>query len=445
MNIFEIVDKLINNKKWEQLSKLISEMPAPEVADLLLKLDKKQRVIVFRIIPRHFAAEVFSYLESHERDELLLDLTDTETRELLSHLKPDDRTALFRELPGQVTQRLMNLLNPEDLEKAKQLLGYPEESIGRLMTPDYVAVRPEWTIGKALEHIRNIGRDSETINVIYITDNTWKLLDVLELRKFIIANPEQKVSEIMDYRFISIAAFEDQEKAVKLIQLYDLFALPVVDSNGVLLGIVTVDDVFDIAEEETTEDFQLTAAVKPLKTSYQHSSIWSLFTKRIGWLMMLILVNLISSGVISAFEETLSSAIALAFFIPLLIDSGGNAGAQSATLMVRAIATGDVKMSRWFFTILKELAIGAALGVTMGLASWLLGFVRGGVEIGFVVGLSMVSIIVVANLVGAILPFILTKLKMDPAVASSPLITTIVDGLGLLIYFTLATILIPLM
>ncbi|TYC06772.1 MAG: magnesium transporter [Kosmotoga sp.] len=444
MNIFEKVDKLINEKKWKQLSKLITEIPAPEVADLLLELDKKQRVIVFRIIPRQFAAEVFSYLEPYERDELLLDLTDNETRELLSNLKPDDRTALFRELPGQVTQRLMNLLNPEDLDEAKQLLGYPEESIGRLMTPDYVAVRPDWTIGKALEHIRTIGRDSETINVIYIVDQNWKLLDVLELRKFIIANPDQKVSEIMDYRYISIVAFEDQEDAVKLIQIYDLFALPVVDTNGILLGIVTVDDVFDVAEQETTEDFQLTAAVRPLKTSYHYSSIWSLFTKRIGWLMILVLVNLISSGVISAFEKTLSSAIALAFFIPLLIDSGGNAGAQSATLMVRAIATGDVKMSRWFITILKELAIGAALGVTMGLASWLLGFVRGGVEIGFVVSLSMVSIIVVANLIGAILPFILTKLKMDPAVASSPLITTIVDGLGLLIYFTLATILIPI-
>lgn len=272
-----------------------------------------------------------------------------------------------------------------------------------------------------------------------MVDQNWKLLDVLELRKFIIASPDQKVSEIMDYRFVSIVAFEDQEKAVKLIQIYDLFALPVVDTNGILLGIVTVDDVFDVAEE-ITEDFQLTAAVRPLKTSYQHSNIWSLFTKRIGWLMMLVLVNLISSGVISAFEETLSSAIALAFFIPLLIDSGGNAGAQSATLMVRAIATGDVKMTKWFFTILKELAIGTALGITMGLASWLLGFVRGGVEIGFVVGLSMVSIVVVANLVGTILPFILTKLKMDPAVASSPLITTIVDGLGLLIYFTLATL-----
>lgn len=444
MDIIEIVEDLVEKRKWSQLRKFLSDRPAPEIADLLLELHKNSRVIVFRLLPRQFAADVFSYLESRERDALLMDLTDQETRQLLADLKPDDRTDLLEELPGQVTQRLLNLLSFGDLKEARVLLGYPEESVGRLMTPDYVAVRPDWTIARALDHIRNMGKDSETINVIYVTNASWQLLDALDLRKFILADPSETVEQIMDHRFVSIVASEDREEAVKLIQLYDLVALPVVDSNGVLLGIVTVDDVLDIAEEEVTEDFHMTAAVRPLKMSYRDSGIWSLYTKRIGWLVILVLVNLVSSSVIAAFEETLASVIALAFFIPLLIDSGGNAGAQSATLVVRAIATGDVKLSRWFFTLMKEMSVGMFLGLTMGVASWALGLTRGGYQVGVVVGLSMMAIVVVANIIGTILPFILTKLKIDPAVASSPLITSIVDATGLLIYFGLATALLPL-
>ncbi len=445
MDIFDIVEEFVEKRKWSQLRKYLSEKPAPEIADLLLELEKNRRVIVFRLLPRQFAAEVFSYLESRERDALLMDLTDQETRQLLADLKPDDRTDLLEELPGQVTQRLLNLLGLSDLKEARVLLGYPEESVGRLMTPDYVAVRPDWTIGRALEHIRSMGKDSETINVIYVTNASWQLLDALELRKFILANPLDSVQHIMDYRFVSIVGSEDREEAVRMIQLYDIVALPVVDSNGILLGIVTVDDVLDIAEEEVTEDFHMTAAVRPLKKSYRDSSVWSLYRKRIGWLIILVLVNLVSSGVIAAYEETLASVIALAFFIPLLIDSGGNAGAQSATLVVRAIATGDVKLRKWFFTILKELSVGMFLGISMGLASWALGVTRGGFQVGVVVGLSMMAIVVVANIIGTALPFVLTKLKIDPAVASSPLITSIVDATGLLIYFGLATALLPVM
>ncbi len=274
--------------------------------------------------------------------------------------------------------------------------------------------------------------------MIYVTDHSWRLLDSLELRRFILADPGITVKDIMDYRFTAISPFADREEAVRLIQMYDLVAIPVIDSAGVLLGIVTVDDILDIAEEEVTEDFQKTAAVGPLKTSYAYASFWTLYSKRILWLMILILVNLVSSSIIANFEATLASTIALAFFIPLLIDSGGNAGAQSATLMVRAIATGDVKMTRWMATFLKEILVGISLGITMGLASSLLGLFRGGLEIGLVVGISMTAIVLVANLIGAMVPFVLTWFKLDPAVASSPLITTIVDAVGLLIYFTIA-------
>ena len=430
--------ELIQQKKWGQLRVRLLEMAAPDIAELVTGLAKQERVLLFRALPRQLSSEVFSYLEISNKDSMLMDLTDEETRQLMANLSPDDRTELLEELPGQVTQRLLNLLNPEDLKEARQLLGYPEESVGRLMTPEYVAVRSDWTISLSLQHIRDKGKDSETINVIYVIDEAWKLVDALELRRFILAKPEEPVARIMDHSFISISAFEDREKAVQMIQRYDVDALPVVDSDGVLLGIVTVDDVLDVAQEEATEDIHLGAAISPLKTSYRESGIWLLYRKRIGWLLTLVVVSLISSGVIVYFEQTLASAITLAFFIPLLIATGGNAGAQSATLMVRALATGDISTGYWLNAMAKELAMGATLGLTMGLGGWALGLFRGGFDVGLVVGLSMILIVIVASILGAALPFLLTRFRIDPAVASSPLITTVVDGAGLLIYFTIA-------
>ncbi|MEX0778672.1 MAG: magnesium transporter [Balneolales bacterium] len=430
--------ELIENQKWTELRESIEDWPVPEVADLMYGLEKTDRVLFFRILPRRLSSELFSYLEPESQNELLIDLTDEETRHLLANLRPDDRTALLDELPGQITQRLLNLLSPQDLKEARQLLGYPEESVGRLMTPDYLAVRASWTVEQAINHIRKMGKKSETINVIYVTDRSWKLIDALELQEIILADPEQKVEDIMDESFVYTSAFDDREVAVQMMQRYDKTVLPVVDSEGVLLGIVTVDDVLDVAQEEATEDFHKGAAVAPLKTSYRDATIFSLFSKRIPWLIILVFVNLISSGVIEAFEEVLASALALAFFIPLLIGSGGNTGAQSATLMVRAIAIGDIKLTQWFRTVGKEVFVGATLGSVMGLSSWILGYFWGGWEIGVVVGVSMLAIVLVANILGTLLPFLLTKINIDPAVASSPLITTIVDAVGLLIYFTMA-------
>lgn len=436
------ISELIKKKKWSELRESVEDWPIPEIADLMQTLEKQDRVVFFRILPRSMSAAVFSHFEPDQQNSLLVELTDDETRQLLSNLAPDDRTALLDELPAQVTQQLLSLLSPRDLKEARSLLGYPEESAGRLMTPDYLSVRPHWTIGQALDHIRKMGRQSETINVIYVTDPGGKLLDALDLQLFILSNPDKMVEEIMDDTFISIPAFADREEAVQTVQKYDKTVLPVVDSEGMLLGIVTIDDLLDVAEEEATEDFQKGAAVAPLRTSYREATIWDLFSKRISWLIILVFVNLVSSGVIEAFEEVLASAIALAFFIPLLIDSGGNAGAQSATLMVRAIAIGDIQLRQWLQTVGKEVLVGITLGVAMGAASWALGLYRGGAEIGIVVGLSMVLIVLVANIIGTLLPFLLTRLNIDPAVASSPLITTIVDAAGLLIYFSIASLVI---
>lgn len=435
----EQILNLIKQEQWNVIRQLEwSDYLIPDIASLLIGLDKSDRVILFRLLPRPVATDVFSYLEKEDRNSLLKDLTNEETRYLLTNLRPDDRTSLFEELPGQVTQRLLNLLSPEDMKEARLLLGYPEESVGRLMTPEYVAVRPQWTIQEAINHIRVKARNSETLHTIYIIDKSWKLLDSLELSRFILANPQDTVETIMDNSFISLSAFDDREMAVKVMQKYDVFSLPVVDSDGILLGLVTFDDVMDVAEEEATEDFHKTAAVTPLKASYQESSIKDLVGKRITWLIALVLISLFSAGIIAVYEETLQTVIVLTIFIPLLLGSGGNAGAQASTLMVRAIATSDVHINEWLQVFLKELMVGLLLGLLMGIIGLIFGSLRGGYEIGLIVGLTMLTVVVAANLIGVMLPFLLTKMGLDPAVASNPLITSITDVLGLLIYFAIA-------
>ncbi|MFC1476778.1 magnesium transporter [Fibrobacterota bacterium] len=439
----ELVE-LISKKKWAALKERLVDVPAPVIQEILFIAEKHDRALIFRSLSRHMSAEVFADIEPEQQDSLLHDLTDIETRQLLSTLPPDDRTALLEELPAPMTRRLFGLLSAEDLQEARQLLGYPEESVGRLMTPDYVEVYPDWTVAKALDHIRSKGKDSETINMVYVVDKTGKLLDDIRLRRIILSNTDTKIEELMDKSFASLSAFEDREKAVIMMRDYDLLALPVIDSDGELIGIVTFDDVMDVAEEEATEDIHKSASVAPLKMSYHRAGVFNLYNKRAGWLVILVLLNLISAGVIAAFEEQLAQTIVLLFFIPILIGTGGNAGAQAATLVIRALVTGDIKLEQWVQTIGKEILVGLLLGVTLGLLGGCLGLLRGDFNwnISLVVGLSMLSIVVVGNLVGMILPFILAKVKIDPAVASGPLITTIADATGLLIYFSIASVII---
>lgn len=445
LRLTDEIRSLILDHRWAELENALSVLPAPEIGELLRELDPSARCVVFRLLSRHHADEVFSYLEPEDEIALLDDLTDDETRRLVAGLRPDDRTLLLEDMPGQAVQRLLNMLPPDDLEETRRLLNYPDESVGRLMTPEYVAVRPQWTVAGALDHIRRFGQDHESLSVVYVVDPHWRLLDAVNLERFVLADRDAPVESIMDRRFTAVSAHDDREVAASIMRRYDLYALPVVDDDGALLGVVTVDDALQVAADEATEDFHKTAAVSPLKIGYQGSSVWALYRKRIPWLVVLVGISLLSSGVIAAFEATLAAVVALAFFIPLLIGSGGNTGAQSATLMVRALATGDVTPGLWFRVFLKEIAVGLALGATMAVASGILGIFRGGWEIGVVVGLAMAGIVLVANLIGVLLPFILTRLRLDPAVASSPLITTIADACGLLIYFSLATwLLLPL-
>jgi magnesium transporter len=430
--------ELIERRDWAALREVLAQWPAVEVAELLPDLDKPDRALLFRALPRPLASEAFAHLGPDQQEALLLDLTDEETRHVLAELSPDDRTHLLEELPGQATQRVMNLLGPDDLREARWLLGYPEDSVGRLMTPDYVAVRPHWTVAHALDHIRRRGRDSETVNVIFVVDDGWHLLDALDLRRFILASPDATVADIMDYTVTSIVASAPRVEAVEVMARYDLIAVPVVDTDGVLLGIVTIDDVLDVAEQEATEDFHKVASVEPLRMSLREAPATLLFRRRAPWLLGLVFMNIFSGAGIAYFEDTIAAAVSLVFFLPLLIDSGGNAGSQSATLMVRALATGDVHASDWVRLLGKELLVALLIGATMAVGVGAISYFRAP-EVLVVVSTTMMLIVVVGSLIGMSLPFLLARFGFDPATASAPLITSLADISGVLIYFSVAS------
>ena len=435
------IHMLIEKHDWPAVRAAVNKLPEAEIAELLFELDTTDRMVLFRLLPRDISAEVFAQLDHDDANLLLAELTSEETRRLLAELSPDDRTQLFEELPGQVTQRLLNLLNPQDLAETRKLLGYPPESVGRLMTPDYIAVRPEWTIGKVLQHVRAKGHDSETVNVLYVTDAKWKLLDALDLRRFILADPDATVDQIMDYTFIALQATEDREEAVRTMERYDLAVVPVMDTAGVLVGIVTFDDVLDVAQEEATEDFHKGAAISPLRGSYRDATFRALYNKRVGWLMALVLANVFSGAAIANFEDTIAANVALVFFLPLLIDSSGNAGSQAATLMVRALAMGDVKLGDWGRLMGKEMLVAVALGLSMAVAVSAIGLLRGGPMIALTVSLAMIVVVMVGSIIGTGMPFLLSRFNFDPATASAPLITTLSDISGVLIYFAIASVL----
>jgi len=435
--------EMLESKKWKDLREALSSWPAPDIADLLTELEEDDMVITFRILPPELRAEVFVLLDIEYQLKLIKVMGNRHIQSVISELTPDDRTELFEELPGTVTQRLLTLLPPEDRRESLRLLGYPENSVGRLMTPDYVAIYPHWTIAEALDHIRKNGKDAETINMIYVIDEESHLLDVLPLRKLILAEPNEKVESLMDRQFISINAYEDQEQAVKIVEKYDLVAIPVVDSQNVLLGIVTVDDILDVLEDEVTEDVHKVGAVLPLGINYSSASTWVLYRKRIVWLSLLALSGFLTGNVLAIFQNTLASIIYLTFFIPVLIGTGGNTSSQASTLVIRALAIGDITVKKWFKVISKEFLVGLPLGLSMGAILFLWGYLwKHDFHIGLVVGLSAAVIVLWANIVGSLLPIILTKLKFDPAVISSPLLSTLLDITGLLIYFTIARLII---
>ncbi len=421
------------------LRAFIIGLAAPEIADLIAAVRDERRIVLFRLLPRALADEVFSLLDAPEQNQLLEAMAQEESRAVISALPPDDRTALFEELPANVTQRLLRLLDDKDRREALALLSYPTDSVGRLMTNRYVSVRPDWTVGQAMEHVRGVGMDTETLAMLYVTDEKGLLLDDLRLRRLILADPKTPVRELMDGSYAYLHSLQDREEAVQAFRKYDLYALPVIDANGILLGIVTSDDILDVADEEATEDIHKSSAIHPLGMEYLKAPLRRLYSRRIPWLLVLIFVNILSGAGIAHFESLIDTFVVLVFFMPLLIGSGGNAGAQAATLVIRGMALGELKLSDFVKAAGREALVAALLGLSMGIAVFMLGWWRGGMLIGLVTALSMLSIVLLGSLIGLTLPFVLRKVGQDPAAASGPLVTSLADILGIILYFSIAS------
>lgn len=438
-DILDNLPELIATRDWDALSGILSGVADQDLAKVMPELAPADRErLLTHLLSRERASNVFSYLGTELQTEVLDALDDEDKARLIGELHYDDAAALLEELPDEHTELLMEMLPKEDQRILQTLLTYPEDSAGRLMTPEFIAVRPEWTIGHALEHLREQHEAGETVNMVFVTGERGHLQGTLRLRDLLLGHPGANVADTANTDVISIGADQDQEEAARMIRHYDLEVLPVVDDQGILRGIITVDDVLDVMEEETTEDFHKMASVG-VGLSLRESSAGLLYRKRIGWLVILVVVNIFSGAAIALFEAAIETVVALVFFLPLVIASGGNAGAQASTLMVRALATGDVQARDWLKLWGKELLVSMALGTTMGLAVWGAGIWLGGPDVGLAVAISMVLVVVMASMIGMVLPFALERLRLDPASASAPLITSVADVFGVLIYFSVAT------
>lgn len=447
----EEVRGLIAAGDLRALRRLLAGRSEQDIAGLIEELEDNEDAVVFRLLPRDLATDVFEYLPHDKQVAVVEAMADERGRlaELLNDLAPDERTAFLEELPGSVAQRLLTLLSPRERRIAVMLLGYPEDSVGRLMTTDFVAVRPEWTAHEALDHIRRFGKDSETLNVIYVVDADWRLIDDLRLREILLADPETTIEALMDRRFAVLAATDDQETAVGAFRDYDRVALPVTDSHGTLLGIVTHDDVLDVAEEEATEDIHKIGGSDALEEPYLDTPLPTLVQKRAKWLVVLFFGEMLTATAMAAFEDEIARAVVLALFVPLIISSGGNSGSQAATLVIRALAVGELTLRDWWRVGRRELVSGLSLGGILGLIGALrviaveqIFHVYGEatLPVAITVGVALVGVVLLGTLAGSMLPFLLQRLGADPATSSAPFVATLVDVVGLLLYFSVAAV-----
>jgi magnesium transporter len=364
-------------------------------------------------------------------------------------MSDDDRTDLLDELPAEVTQKLLNLLSLEERAIASKLLGYAEESVGRLMSPHFVRIRSHWTIAYALDHIRRYGKDSETMSMIYVIDKNGKLIDDLRIRQILLAQPDAQVSDLMDSRFSALRATDNRESAVQMFKDTDLIALPVTDTSDVLIGIVTIDDILDVAEQEATEDIQKMGGSEALDEPYMKINLLSMVRKRATWLVILFLSEMLTATAMGSFEHEIAKAVVLSIFVPLVISSGGNSGSQASTLIIRAMALGEVTLRDWWRVMRREFLSGLSLGMILGsigfirITAWAFLFKSYGEHwflLALTVGLSLVGIVLWGSLSGSMLPFALRRVGLDPATSSAPFVATLVDVSGLIIYFSVASV-----
>ena len=441
------IAELLEVRDFTGLKALFSDWVPEELAALCRELSPEDRAAVFKAIDRERAFATFENLDVSDQKEILDLLPNRLVALILNDMSADNRTALLEELEAEQLNRLLKLLTQKERGIALSLLGYPENSIGRLMTPEYMTIRQDWTVREVLDHIRETGESSETLDILYIVDEKGLLIDDIKIGEILLAPLEEKVSDLMDGKKVSLQVTEDEESAIRVFAEFNRVALPVTNAQGVLLGIVTIDDVLELAKKEDTEDIQKLGGVEAFEEPYMEVPLWKMIGKRAPWLVILFLGELLTASAMAYFEHEIARAVVLALFIPLIVSSGGNSGSQAATLIIRAMALGEVTLRDWFVIMKREILAGLTLGLMLGL----LGFARVAVWsiftnlygphwmlVAITIGLALTGVVVWGTIMGSMLPLILKRLGADPATSSAPFIATLVDVTGLVIYFSLA-------
>lgn len=434
------IKELIERNKLLELCEYLQELNSVDVANQLMDLEDEELVLVFRVLPKDIAAEVFSYLDKDSQQHIVGSITDREVTQIVDKLFLDDTVDFIEELPANVVKKVIRNTSPQKRELINHFLQYAQYSAGSIMTIEFVDLKAYMTVKEAINHTRKTGTTKETLETCFIIDQARHLLGSVTLKDLILSEDDMIIEDIMDTNLVSVQTSVDQEEVAHLFKAYDLVTMPVVDKENRLVGMITIDDVVDIIEQENTEDFQKMAAMAPNEEPYLKTPVLSLAKHRIIWLLVLMISATVTGRIIQGFEEVIQSVVILASFIPMLMDTGGNAGSQSSTLIIRGLALGEITTHDYLKVMFKELRVGSVVAIVLSVVNFLRIYFIEHVEfmVGITVCASLFFTVILAKVVGSILPIIAKKLKFDPAIMASPLITTIVDAFALIVYFMLA-------
>ena len=441
----KILDYIKAGKPVNARAELL-EMNVVDIATLLEDVDRDDLVILFRILPKDTAAEVFSYLTKVDRAHIIESLTDREISGIIDKLFMDDTVDFIEEMPANIVKKVLKNTDDDTRKMINSLLSYPDDSAGSIMTTEFVDIKKEMTVMDAIAHIRKTGVDKETIDTLYVIDSNRKLEGIVPIRKILLSDENLLIEDIMDTSFVYIYTLDDQEDVASMFKKYDYFSMPVTDSENRLVGIITIDDILDIIEEENEEDFAKMNALAPSDEEYLDSSVYSLAKQRIMWLLILMISATFTGIIIRQYESVLSSVVILASFIPMLMDTGGNSGSQSSTLIIRGLALGELEITDYPRILWKEFRVSIVVGLVLAFINFLRIYLLERVDfiVSLTVCISLFATVVLAKVVGGMLPLIAKKFKLDPAIMAAPLVTTIVDTFALMVYFSTATLLMGL-
>lgn len=436
----EEIKELLEQKKFNELKSKLKEMKSADISALLDELDKESVVKVFRILSKEKAGMTFSYMESDRREKLIQDLTDAELRNVMDELFMDDTVDLIEEMPSNIVPKILKAVSKSDRKIINELLKYPEDSAGSIMTTEFIDLKENMTVEDALQRIRDIGTDSETIHTCYVLNSNRVLQGIINIKDILLAKKDTVIKDIMETNIISVNTTDDQEDVAKVFDKYDFYALPVVDTENRLVGIVTVDDAINVLQEEVSEDFEKMAAIQPNDDGYFETSVFKHAKSRILWLLVLMLSSAITGGIITEYENAFAAVPLLVAFIPMIMGTGGNCGSQSSTLIIRGIATDEIKLKDVFRVLWKEIRVSIIVGVVLAIANGIRILIQyQDLQLAIVVGLTLIGTVALSKMLGCLLPLLAKKLKLDPAIMAAPLITTLVDIFSILVYFQIAT------